>query len=989
MALHTGENLALVQRRCERLCEVANEGQTLVSAQCATELQDVDLYDLGLHRLRDLAAAMRVFSVDSDAPPRSLNTIEHNLPVQATSFVGRRAEAEAIRRLLVTDGIVTLTGPGGGGKTRLAAQIAAADALRWPDGVWWVELATVSGDVAETVAAATNVLVDPGVGALRSLTSALGERKALVCLDNCEHVLDSAAELVAALARDCPEVTVLATSQEPLGLANETVWRVPPLAGDEAMALFLERAATVRPGITVDNEVVRTLCQRLDGIPLALELAAAWLRTLTPEQIEAGLADRFGLLVRGPRGLPPRQQTLLASVEWSHALLDPADQVVLRRLAVFAGTFTVAAAQAAATQAAVTAHTVGDGAAVQAVGDCDGDAVGDRDAVGEGDGAEDAVGDRDAVGEGDVLVSLGRLVDKSLVVAEESRYRLLETIRLYALDRLAEAGETEVTRDRHLAYYLRLATDAEPELDRDRDAWRAIVEPELDNIRAALDHGLVETSLRRPPYTTLNTERFRPRSKFPEPNPNPCERAIRTGSGVGEQGRELAASVAWLWNLRARGREGMTYLRRALDLAPDDRSVTQVRLLVGIAEVADTTSPYENFAQQALAIATDPKWRARCLGLLALEKMIVDFDAAADLCLEAEKDGDDHTRDSSQVLRGLILHVRDQHDEALALLATAVKGLADRAERGIAATASGYMSLSALYTGDLANAREWALRAVDLAEPMGDYHRVGVARSQLAFVHMTAGEMDAAWAVITPVMKVAEQAFVPGLARTVGELHYREERFDQAHAWFQRDLPLTESWITAINGPSLGKALRGLDRSDEAAEVLDRTLDLARKGRMPRIIADTLEQQAYLTGSVDLHHEALAIRVEHGLRAYVPDSLDALAALQAKPDLAAAAAAARVGGPGPVDDVMSLEEAVAYVRRSRGSRGRPTSGWDSLTPTEREVVRLAVEGLNNPEIGARLFMSRGTVKTHLSHVYAKLGVSNRTELATLAAAHPR
>lgn len=420
----------------------------------------------------------------------------------------------------------------------------------------------------------------------------------------------------------------------------------------------------------------------------------------------------------------------------------------------------------------------------------------------------------------------------------------------------------------------------------------------------------------------------------------------------------------------------MTYLRRALDLAPDDRSLTQVRLLVGIAEVADTTSPYENFAQQALDITTDPKWRARCLGLLALETMIMDFDAAAELCIEAEKDGDDHTRDSAQVLRGLILHLRDRHPESLTLLETAAKGLVERAERGIAATAYGCMSMTALYTGDLANAREWALRAVDLAEPMGDYHRVGVARSQLAFVHATAGEMDAAWAVITPVVKIAEQAFAPGLARTVGELHYREERFDQALAWFQRDLPLTGSCVTAINGPSLGKALRALGRTDEAAEVLDRTLDLAREGRMPRIIADTLEQQAHLTGSVDLHHEALAIRVEHGLRAYFPDSLNALAVLQGKPELTAG-------------DGMSLDEAVAYVRRSRGSRGRPTSGWDSLTPTEREVVRLAVEGLNNPEIGARLFMSRGTVKTHLSHVYAKLGVSNRTELATLAAAHPR
>ncbi|TCO62698.1 helix-turn-helix transcriptional regulator [Actinocrispum wychmicini] len=919
MALHTGDAVEPVRRRCLRLCEIANESQTLISAQTAAELHDIELFDLGIHRLRDLASAARVYSLDGDAEPRSLDAVPNNLPVQATSFVGRRAEAEAIRRLLRSDGLVTLTGPGGGGKTRLAAQVSADDAQRWPGGVWWVELASVVGEVAEAVASAVGVLVEPRVGALRSLTAELRERKALVCLDNCEHVLDAAAEVAAALTTECPEVTVLATSREPLGIPGETVWLVPTLANDEAVALFLERAEAVRPGFDADASVVRTMCTRLDGIPLAIELAAAWLRTLTPQQIEASLDDRFALLVRGPRGAAARQQTLAASVDWSHELLAEADRVVLRRLSVFAGSFTLAAANA------VCGH--------------------------------------------DVLAAIGRLVDKSLVAAEEARFRLLETIREYASARLAEAGEADDTRDRHVTYYLDLAEAAEPELGRDRDRWRSIVEPERDNVRAALDWALAAADPTR--------------------------------------GRRLAASLAWLWNINARGHEGMAYLRRAIDLAPDDRTSLQVRLLVGIAEVADTTAPLETFAQDGVDIATelgDERLRARCLGLLALERLAADFDESWELCLRAEQ-GDEYTRDSARVLRGIILVLRDRYDEALALLAEAVEGLVRRADRGIAATAFEFMSSAALYTGEIGKAKDWAARAVATAEPMGDFHRVGMARSQLALAHCFAGEIDAGMRVMEPFLRLVAgtSAFVPGMARAMGELHFWRGEVAEALTWYQGDMRLGDMYITALNASALARALRVNARTDEARDVLERTVELARRGGMNRIVADALEQQAFLASpdqAVELHHQALAIRVEHGLRTFYVDSLDALAPLMAKPDdatrvLAASTQARREMGyprrPADAVDavdglVMSLDDAVAFVRRTRGSRGRPTSGWDSLTPTELEVVRLAVAGLNNPEIGTRLFMSRGTVKTHLSHVYAKLGIANRTELATLAAA---
>jgi predicted ATPase/DNA-binding CsgD family transcriptional regulator len=916
---------------------------------------------------------------DATTPPRAateasvlLDPVRRTLPVHLTSFVGRRAELAAVSALLRGRRLVTLTGVDGSGKTRLAAQLAADQAQRWPDGVWWVELEAVTdpAQVAEVAAATLGVLAPPAQGSLRSLTVQLRDRRTLVCLDNCEQVLEGAAEVAQALLRSGAEVTVLTTSREPLGVAGETVWQVPPLSEDDALALFLERASLVRPGFTLDGSseaAVRTMCRRLDGIPLALELAAAWLRTLTPRQIVAGLDDRFALLVGGPRGAAPRQQTLAASIEWSHALLDERDRIVFRRLAVFAGGFGLEAARAVAAGGAVA---------------------------------------RD-----DVLNALRSLVDKSLVVAEErdgeARYRLLETIRQYAADRLAEAGEAAATRDRHLTCFLAFAEALEPELQRDLDAWRTRLGREHDNLRAALDWGLAA----------------------PDP----------------ERGRRLAAGLPWLWHLHRHGGEGLEYLRRAIDRAPDDRSTLQARLLTGIALVADTASPLGlefDAAQRALAIATEQgeeRLRALCLTLSAVGRFYTDFGAAWALTVDAlraaEAAGDAFVTDAARALQGIILHLRDRHREAEPLLESAVEGLLHR-HRGIAATTLAFQASGALSTGRVDLARRLAERAVRIAEPLGDYLRVGSTRSALAIVHGLAGDVDGGLRLLRPVVRLVEEAgtdvFVPGMAHAMGLLHLWRDDPELAASWFGREARSTdrgaETWLVAQSLPGLGAALIALGRLDQARDVLDRAVAVARRLDMPRVLADALEQQGHLAAAagdvdraIDLHHEALAVRVEHGLRTFSVDSLEALAALAAAatptPEavrILAASDQARASMSYPRDPArrrahqatvaglrtalgdrpfgqawaegarLTVDEAVAYVRRSRGARRRPATGWASLTPTELDVVRLVVDGLSNPEIGGRLFMSRGTVKTHLSHVYAKLGVANRTELATLA-----
>jgi predicted ATPase/DNA-binding CsgD family transcriptional regulator len=935
--------------RCRRLREIARPGQVLVSAAAATAAGTpplgATLHDVGVHRLHDLSPPLRVLALldggEPAQPPLSLDAHPNNLPTRPTTFVGREAELAELHARLPSARLLTIVGPGGSGKTRLAAQLAAEQVGRWRDGVWWVGLEELAEDaqVGGAVARALDVLVDPSREAADSLRAQLATRRLLLCLDNCEHVLDAAAQLADGLFRDCPEVTVIATSREPLGLTGETVWRLEPMAAPEARALFLERAVHAAPNLAVDDEdaaAITSMSARLDGSPLALELAAAWLRTLSPRQIEAGLDDRFALLVRSPRDAVPRHASLLASIAWSHDLLDAGDRAVLRRLAVFAGDFDIEAAQAV----------------------CDGD---------------------------DVLAAIARLVDKSLVVARvtdgDVRYRLPETIRQYADDRLRAANERRATSDRLLDHLLARAAAAAPDLDRDKDRWRTTLARDHENLRAAIEHGL--------------------------------------GADDPARGRRLAAELPWLWHLHRRGREGLDILRRAIAAAPNERSPLQARLLAGIALVADTAGPLDvevDAARRAADMAAeqgDERLLALCLALEAVGRLYTDLDAARDGSLEAEaiaeRSGERFVVDAGRALRGIVAHLRDEHAEARELLAEAAEELAARGDRGVASTALAFHSGSALLTGDVATARELAERSIATAAPLADHLRIGMGRSALALALGTAGDVTAGLAVLEPVRAlVADPAgtrFLPEVNRALGLLHLWAGESGEAVRWLAAEASSTdggEPTYLAIRAlPALAAAQRQAGEPEDAWESASRAVALARARGMPSPLADGLVEQARLSAPRDpdaalgLQHEALRIRADHGLWPGVVESLEELAALGTGTEeqdarLLAAATGARTRLSVPADRaaaIEALQEAAAYAGRGRGSRRRPGRGWESLTSTEVEVVRLAVDGLTNPEIGARLFMSRSTVKTHLSHVFAKLDVSNRTELAAMAAGH--
>jgi predicted ATPase/class 3 adenylate cyclase len=434
MAVHTGEAIVRGEGNyvgpsiiaCARIRACAHGGQVLVSDATATLIgATFTLTDLGAVRLKGIVAPERLWQVVApglkvDFPSlRGLDIAPHNLPVAVTSLIGRLAELDVLRTAIERSRLTTLTGAGGCGKTRLALTTATGSLGGYMGGTWWIELATTSTDdqVSNAVAAALRIPLVAGADQVGQVTNHLRQiGPTLLVLDNAEHVIDAVAHLVNAIVDNCPEVRVVVTSREPLGVPGEEVWRTPSLVVTEAAMLFCERARAARPDLALDDGLVTAICKRLDGIPLAIELAAARARSLPLERIAAELSNVFRVLTGGARTAVARQQTLLASIAWSYDLLNPLEQAVLRRLSVLQAPFLL-------------------------------------------ETAEQIAADGEIVADFEVLDLVAHLVDKSLVQFDPatSRYRLLETVRQYGAERLGEHAETASTRNRHAAFYGRYA----------------------------------------------------------------------------------------------------------------------------------------------------------------------------------------------------------------------------------------------------------------------------------------------------------------------------------------------------------------------------------------------------------------------------------------------------------------------------------------------------------------------------------------------------
>jgi predicted ATPase/class 3 adenylate cyclase len=617
MGLHTGaceerdgDYFGPVVNRAARLEAAAHGGQVLVSGATAELLADsladgVRLRDLGPHRLRDLGRPEEVYQLETESLPASfppLSSLDNpdlpnNLPTLVSAFVGRERELAEVRELVTSARMVTLTGAGGSGKTRLALQASAELIGRIPDGVWLAELAPLTdGDQITSVVAAALGVVDNRCppGCADAVISALRDQDALILLDNCEHLIDSAAKFCDEVIRHCSRARFLATSREPLGIDGERIYRVPSLslpaadadtaddlAHSDAVLLFAERARAIQPDFVLGAEsaqLVATICRRLDGIPLALELAAARLSSMSLAQIAARLDQRFRLLTGGSRNAMPRQQTLQATVDWSFGLLTVAERGTLTRLSVFAGGFDLEAAEAVCVSETVDAL--------------------------------------------DVLDLLGSLVDKSLVIAEHSpqavRYRLLETIRQYSAQELLRAeGDDAVLRirDRHADYYLSLAKTAGAELSgRGQANCMRRLDAEWDNLRAAFTHLAAADRTDDLLRLTVWLHRFamsRGHADVLGYVRPVIDRADQPNSGLLAEAMALTGQLLGLL-LRTDASELATakaYGERALEMATDvgdsHAEARALEVLYGSAFIAGDVSSAQLLAGQVVAIARE------------------------------------------------------------------------------------------------------------------------------------------------------------------------------------------------------------------------------------------------------------------------------------------------------------------------------------------------------------------------------------------------
>jgi predicted ATPase/class 3 adenylate cyclase len=812
MGIHCGEAeqtpvgvVGIEVHRAARIAAVAHGGQIVVSDAAAVLVRDslpagATLRDLGLHRLKDLTRPEQIFQLDAGGLPSAFPPLasldnpklRNNLPAQVSSFIGREGELAEVRRLIGTSRLVTLTGSGGAGKTRLGLQAAAGLLDGSGDGVWFVDLAPCRDAdlIAPTVAGVLGVLAEPEQPLTAALAAAIGDRSLLVLLDNCEHLIDACAKLADALLRSCPNLVLLATSREPLGIDGEHVHRVPSMdtpaegadvnaiAGSEAVRLLTDRAGRHGVRLARDpqaSEVAGRICRRLDGIPLAIELAAARLRVLPLTELDARLDQRFAILTGGSRAGLPRQQTLLAMVDWSWELLTAAERHVLASLSVFAGGFDPAAA--------------------------------------------DAVASGPATGAGEVLGHLGTLVDKNLVQFDDTgagpaRYRLLETVREYATRQLErhDRSAADAARTAHRDYYLALAVTAAPHLiSRDQAGWLDRLDLELDNLRGAIGF-----SLRR---------------------------------GDAASGIRLVGSLRTFWKTRGHAAEAVDALRALLGLpAAAGATLLRGQALATAAYLLEQTGGYPGairYCAEALPIARSAGDDYLAADVLAVHAFVLVRQGrqAAALPLIAQglglarRLGEPHLIARLLSARSFAVDVRGDHDGAAADAAESLRLFRQAGDRREAGTMLGNLAYAEMSLGDLEGARRHLRESLGIARELDDTYGVVYETSNLGLAEYLSGASGAAEALFAESFDLARRTRMQaGMAYALIGLAMAgsaEEPARSARLHGAADQALADLGESA---DSLEARLRDLDRERlraamgpafDAAYAAGRALDIA------------------------------------------------------------------------------------------------------------------------------------------------------------------
>ncbi|MDP1792497.1 MAG: LuxR C-terminal-related transcriptional regulator, partial [Acidimicrobiales bacterium] len=956
--------------RAARIRDAGHGGQVLLSHTTADLVadalsDDTELADLGKHQLKGLRRKERVWQLrhpelTAEFPPLRLEPEPSIIPLRMTTFVGRDVEMTHVRDLIKEPGCVTLTGAGGAGKTRLALELVAERGSAHDAPSWFVDLSSVDRDqaVETSVADAVSAHSAPGRSPADSIGAIVRDRDALLVLDNCEHVLDACSALAADLLARCTNLTVIATSREPLGLTGEVTYRLPSMNGTEGTALFVERAQRADPRFTLDAStasVIAEICERLDGMPLAIELAAARMRVFTATQLLDVLHDRFRLLTGGARTALPRQRTLEASVDWSHALLLDAERVLLRRLSVFAGGFTLDAAATVAADGELEPHHVFD-----------------------------------------LLV---QLVEKSLVITDDhvaGRFRMLETIRHYAAARLVDAGEAESARRRHYEYYLGVAKG----LDAHAGSLAHIhaIRDDEPNLRRAVQwameqSGADELAAMALPLATywLSGRRAREGSavlEVLEARTRDATPAVRVRVLTARVRLDSAADA--FLSSAAMAREAIALAREV----GDDGLVMQT-LLGCYVVLANQEFGSLELLDEALTIARsrgDERAQAFALGQQGFHVMreVGNFAAAAPLLREAQRLA---RKNEMAQFEGMLTawlcmggcFVEPVPSEDFERAAALLK---DADDRFVLANLYGLSAMNRVNLGDEEGADRDLVALDTLALEMDDAggafnHAVGHGftalargdatgvvrhlslfagpefshgilaglRASLALAEALSGDLDAAVEHVAGTDHI--ETDVLGTLRTTIAMTRAEvacRRGEHTTEWetafnAATSPDVTRSGITATLVGVVGRASIHLGRVDDgvrvvAAAVLD--TETAERGLSGVLLGDAIAKARATLGE---------------------ERFDALWA----------------EGAG-----LTIDEALALVQRGRGSRQRPMLGWDSLTPTEADVARLVAQGVPNKDVAAQLFMSEATVKTHLTRIYNKVGVKNRAQLAASA-----
>lgn len=1000
MAAHTGDcavdGLGIHRgpaiQHTTQVLALAHEGQILVTASvaglAAPEIRHgLSLRDIGEHRLRDLSRAQRLYqlvgeALPDDFPPlRDLGAARQNLPIPLTSFVGRVVELADVGGLLHDNRLVTLTGPGGAGKTRLALHVAG-EATGTIDVVCWHDLATVTSpdEIGRSLLAAMGVRGQPMRSPMDVLVDQAAGEPTLVVLDNCEHLVGAIATFVDALLARAPTITMLTTSREPLGVHGEIVYRVPSmpmpdtdghLAIDvveaDAVRLFVDRARLVRPKFALDETTVGPvvdICRRVDALPLAIELAAARVRMMSPAAIADALHDRFRVLGGGSRNLMARQQTLRASVDWSYAMLSPTEQSVLENLTVFVGTFSLSAAEAVA-------------------------------------GADD-------VDQYLVLDCLARLVDKSLVQADpeadEPRYRLLETIRQYAAERLFDTGKVEAARDRHLDWFARRCADAAvgldgPELSR----WVSRLSQDRPNLAAAFDWAVERADADRMwsmcgalTFWWSSTGHFVDARRWFEACLQVTGDAVEPNQVAARWG---AAHLALFSGEFERGTVlGEETLRIAL-AAGDAKYTGRSLNSVGMITMFDDRARGEQQLRDAVEIARrvgDLWCLADALETLAILHLSRGDLAEGQAFFEESLPIARHL-DNAQLLawehaaRGFCRMRLGDFPSALDHLESALRQAARTGDPNVVAWLTAWRAMCEMGMGRADRGLDPIERAMERCHTVGAGQGALVLATASIPIRLAVGDATGAQQLIQewlpvvaaemPTVAAILGPYVVATALATGDCAEARGRLAVVRDCAERSGSRVD---TAISRLSAG-VMDLLDTEVAAAEIAAQdALPVLASGPFPvelvdvfALLAGIAAARGQLTEAARLWGVSDGIAARHGI-AWTP-----LRQWVSNARQTAVSGSDRASFDQAVADgaAMTLEEAVAWVRRARGERGRPQVGWDSLTPTERRVVELAAAGLSNPKIGERMFISAGTVKTHLAHVYAKLGLANRTEVA--------